>query len=229
MAGVRRTWDKDFYAQKARERLEYGDDYVDDKEGVPKVKKILKEEFKPAQEDELSKAFIKPREQKLELDEKVGKMEVINPLAEDGAKAGFWCEVCKCLMKDSASYLDHINGKKRNYNFLIFFRFLFNSFLLDQRALGYSMRVERADVEAVKERLAMLKRKMLNAGQEPAQRPSALEEVDKKIAEETELRELRKKRKIEEQQAKKSEITPMEGDDELQAVLGFNGFKSKKK
>jgi U4/U6.U5 tri-snRNP component SNU23 len=32
------------------------------------------------------------------------------PLNERG---GFYCEDCQCLLKDSSSYLDHINGKKR--------------------------------------------------------------------------------------------------------------------
>ncbi len=125
MAGVRRTWDKELYAQKARDRAEYGDDFVDkeDENTSSKPKKVLKEEFKSAGSDEeeaigTNKAFIKARDYKLELDHKAGKVEVINPLAEDGAKAGFWCEVCKCLLKDSTSYLDHLNGKKRKYSFL---------------------------------------------------------------------------------------------------------------
>lgn len=123
MAGIRRTWDKEYYAQKAKDREEFGDDFVDNLEkdsgaSSSTHKKALKEEFKPADSDEegpvgANKAFIKARDYKLELDHKAGKIEVINPLAEDSAKAGFWCEVCKCLCKDSSSYLDHINGKKR--------------------------------------------------------------------------------------------------------------------
>jgi hypothetical protein len=51
---------------------------------------------------------------------------VINPTTVEGAKApGFFCEVCMCLLKDSASYLDHINGKKRRFLFFcILFRII---------------------------------------------------------------------------------------------------------
>jgi U4/U6.U5 tri-snRNP component SNU23 len=121
MAGVRRTWDKEFYAQKARDRIEKGDEYVDEDDSkLNKAKKALKEEFKHADEGSSGptgsqRAFLKSRDYKIDLEEKIGKIEVINPSAEDGAKAGFWCEVCKCLLKDSASYLAHINGKKRKF------------------------------------------------------------------------------------------------------------------
>jgi len=119
----RRTWDKEQFAQKAKDRQEFGDDFVDGKEKGEdaKPKKASKEEFKAADEGASGpmgseRAFLKSRDYKLELDEKVGKVEIFNP-NEDASKAGFYCEVCKCLLKDSASYLDHINGKKRKFNY----------------------------------------------------------------------------------------------------------------
>lgn len=46
-------------------------------------------------------------------------------------QAGYYCNVCDCILRDSATYLDHINGKWH------------------QRALGMSMRVERSTAQDV--------------------------------------------------------------------------------
>lgn len=125
----RRTWDVEYYAQKAKERQENGDEFVDGvKPQDTKTNKRVREEFQSAEEGAegpmgSERAFLKARQHKLELDEKAGKIEIINPTAAEGNKAGFWCEVCSCLLKDSASYLSHINGKKRK--FLVFYLFLY--------------------------------------------------------------------------------------------------------
>lgn len=62
------------------------------------------------------RAYLKARQEKIDLESKAGKTQVVtNP--EDGA--GWWCDVCKCLLKDSVSYMDHINGKKRTAHMCI--------------------------------------------------------------------------------------------------------------
>jgi hypothetical protein len=48
-------------------------------------------------------------------------------------QAGYYCNVCDCVLRDSQTYLSHINGKYHN------------------RALGMSMKVERSTVEQVRQ------------------------------------------------------------------------------
>jgi U4/U6.U5 tri-snRNP component SNU23 len=55
-------------------------------------------------------------------------VSVAMPLSQ---QAGYYCNVCDCVLRDSQSYLDHINGKWHN------------------RALGMSMRVEKSTAEQV--------------------------------------------------------------------------------
>ena len=55
-------------------------------------------------------------------------------------QAGYYCNVCECILRDSSSYLDHINGKYHN------------------RALGMSMTVERSTAEDVKRKFEELKK-----------------------------------------------------------------------
>ena len=84
------------------------------------------------------------------IDELVGTSTVVADAPPAGAAVskngvGWHCAVCDCYLKDSTAYLDHINGKKH------------------QRALGYSMRVEKEEKGVVmaklKEMEALRKRK----------------------------------------------------------------------
>ena len=59
------------------------------------------------------RAFLKPHERIENVDALVGKTEVVSGLAGAHTGGGIWCKVCECLLKDSATYLNHINGKFR--------------------------------------------------------------------------------------------------------------------
>ena len=126
MAGIRRTWDKALYEQRAKDRLERGEDFTDTSKDakVNRAKQALREEFRAADSNASGpigseRAFLKARERKLGLEDRAGKVEIINPTDAEGQKAGFWCEVCSVLLKDSASYLAHVNGKKRMFDLVL--------------------------------------------------------------------------------------------------------------
>lgn len=55
---------------------------------------------------------MKRREGSLELEKNLGKTMVVQTTRGPGAP-GFFCEACNRTYKDSAGYLDHINGRAR--------------------------------------------------------------------------------------------------------------------
>mmetsp|Transcript_19456 Transcript_19456/g.28837 ORF Transcript_19456/g.28837 Transcript_19456/m.28837 type:complete len:265 (-) Transcript_19456:383-1177(-) len=186
-----------------------------------------KEEFQPATAgavgpEKSERAFVKARRNKVDIDSKIGSTEVIsadaaaaNDISEGVTKTGVgWhCKVCDCFLKDSHTYLDHINGRKH------------------QRNLGYSMRVERSTKEQVNERL-----KQLLVDQQQQQKSSSIPEdllmgasdmIKKKDTDLKRQKEERIKRRKERKEAAKRQE---EDDDEPQidpamaAMMGFSGF-----
>ena len=157
------------------------------------------------------RAFLKARQEKVDLESKAGTTTVVNPSEEGGAlKAGYFCDVCACLLKDSTSYLDHINGKKH------------------QRALGFSMRTERADVTSVKNRLQQLKDQIAAATSAGPKAP-AIEEYEARMVVQASEEDIRRRRKKEDLAARKREQEEREMehmDPEMAEMMGFGGFKS---
>lgn len=78
------------------------------RQGLPPIK---------PKEDELDqpKELLKMREGKLQLDANLGKTQVVMAGAsgEASRQPGFYCKACDIVCKDSAGYLDHLNGRKR--------------------------------------------------------------------------------------------------------------------
>ena len=178
----------------------------------------------------------------MDLESKLGSTEIIDPAAASATKSnllddttttgltpssgvskcsdgvGWHCRVCDCFLKDSLTYLDHINGRKH------------------QRYLGYSMRVEKSttdEVSGVLSGLASKKRErekssgsMLIGGSAVASEAVDFEDVVRKKDEEALRRKAERARRREER--KRKERGELNGNDSVQlqqAVL--NGTTNK--
>eukprot|EP00123_Amoebidium_parasiticum_P014696 comp22603_c0_seq1/m.34675 comp22603_c0_seq1/g.34675 ORF comp22603_c0_seq1/g.34675 comp22603_c0_seq1/m.34675 type:complete len:200 (-) comp22603_c0_seq1:129-728(-) len=185
----RRKWDKDEFEELARKRRLEEEEA--EKESQRERKRIVKREL------------LKQREYKVDLDSKLGKVQVITKDTALAQSGGYYCNVCDCVVKDSTNFLDHINGKKH------------------QRNLGMSMRVERSTVDQVKSRLSMLKKK-----QEEEERAEEFDfEARLEAAKEAERK--KKKAKKEKEKEEPQEMTAEE--EEMARMMGFSGFSSKNK
>ena len=235
----RRKWDKATYEAKAiaRAKVETSGAVnkgpVRQKVGDKRPLDSEREEFIPASADaagpeKSERAFLKARRQKVDIESKIGSTEIVSAEAatttstggiSDGVTktgVGWHCKVCDCFLKDSHTYLDHINGRKH------------------QRNLGYSMRIERSTKEQVEERIQELIKKQ-NAQENPIEAVTAAEIVKAKDEELLQRKEERKKRR--EERKKKVEDQTDDGEDEeepqmdpeMAAMMGFSGFGSTKK
>ncbi|KAL6142541.1 hypothetical protein ACLB2K_060821 [Fragaria x ananassa] len=188
----RRKFDLEEYAEKARERERK------EEEGARKSKS----KGPPVQRKPL-----KHRDYEVDLESRLGKTQVVTPIAPLSQQAGYFCSVCECVVKDSANYLDHINGKKH------------------QRALGMSMRVERASLEQVQSRFEKLKKRKTDM-------PFTEQDLDERILKLQQEEEERKRQRREKKKEKKKEKVDeeeIEIDPDVAAMMGFGGFGSSKK
>jgi len=205
---------------------------------------ILEEEFTPAISGaagphKSKRAFLKARRNKVDLESKVGSTEIVSAEAvattstaattEEGSESGavsikdgitktgvgWHCKVCDCFLKDSLTYLDHINGRKH------------------QRNLGYSMRVEKSSKGQVLAKMKELEKKQ----EEEASINPALaaqqtnyedivkakdDEALQRKAERARKREERKKRLQQEAAEEEAEAGGLDPD--MAAMMGFSGF-----
>ena len=231
---TRRTWDKETYEKKAKARAEAEENGATKRKlpnETPPEEEEQKEEFQPALKGSAGpegsdRAFLKARQSKVDLESKVGTTEMVS--AESAATAaasdgvvktgvGWHCKVCDCFLKDSHTYLDHINGRKH------------------QRKLGFSMRVERSTKSQLQDRLKHLV-------QEQKKKPDEEEEVDFDVmvqAKDEALQKQREERRRQRKERKKQlaeqksappdeeadEEVEVEGiDPDMAAMMGFSGF-----
>ncbi|KAG1669333.1 hypothetical protein FOA52_014895 [Chlamydomonas sp. UWO 241] len=211
---ARRTWDKDEYREKAEEReakekkdTEGQDDDKEDKWAARKRRRVERDPLHQGQI--VARSELKSRDFQIDLASRLNKTQVVGANAALNQQGGYFCNVCDCVLKDSITYLDHINGKWHN------------------RALGMTMRVEKSTVDQVKRKLEEVKAKK----SEPNPDDYLPDGVDRRILEaqereEREREERKAAKKEKKQREKDAEVAAAaEGmDPEMMAMMGFGGF-----
>jgi len=171
---ARRVFDRDAYAAKARES-----DAKAREEGKLRAEAAAAgKKFRRAQTPPDVLNETEARRARLDVSAQVGKISLVPAGAGVGRRgkgAGFYCEVCDITLKDSISYIDHLNEK---------------SHLI---AAGESGQVRASTVDEVRERLRWLKRKEREAKKDVVVDLDARLELNRE-REEQERAEKRRKR-----------------------------------
>jgi len=124
----RKKWDKDEYAERAkqkdteeRERMQENEERMKQGKSTVIGNCLANNDFLGKRPRKGTKKYLpKPtelmqaREAPLELDKNLGKSMVVqNPGGRGPGQPGFYCETCNRTYKDSVGYLDHINSRAR--------------------------------------------------------------------------------------------------------------------
>ncbi|CAG8553444.1 1914_t:CDS:10 [Ambispora leptoticha] len=201
----RRTWDKQEYEQRARDRARREQQLEEEEER--KRKGLKPKPADDALDEEGPRDLLTARTEKVVLDANLNKTQVVQSTSIASKQPGYYCKVCDCVVKDSVNYLDHINGKKH------------------QRALGRTMKVERSTLEQVQARLARIKKQK----EEKPQEYDFEARVEQMRQQEEEEKRKRKEKKKAKKAKEKNVATDNEGeglDPEMAKLMGIRNDKS---
>ncbi|KAJ2721087.1 U4/U6.U5 snRNP associated protein [Coemansia sp. Benny D115] len=216
----RRNWDTAAYEQKAKDRQKQAKQQEENDE---RRRKGLKPLHTQQPTSFAEKELLKARTHAMDLEAMVGKTQVVQVTSAASGQAGFYCKVCDVTVKDSLTYLDHINGKNH------------------QRMLNRSMKVATETVEDVLKKLKSLrdakKRKEKMEG-------TTYDFYGQVRMQQQKNKEAKARRKEAHKASKDKQRKTTEGDmpdtvdhgsqdtgvdDEMSAMMGFGSFGSSKK
>lgn len=196
---VRRTWDLSEYEAKAAEKNRAEEEA--EAEADAKRRNVHRK-----QQAVVVRAPLKHRSQEVQLESRLGKHSVISTSTPLSARGGYYCPVCECLLKDSLTFLDHINGKKH------------------QKALGMTLRAERSTLGQVQSKFQEARRKA-----EEQAHGSELEQRLARFQEEVEHGKRARKDARRDEEARKAEAELRALAAEAQFDMGATTSESRKR
>lgn len=218
----RKKYDREEYAQKARER-----EAKEREEGKARYEAKLegKKYYAPLTGDE---TLTEARTQRLNVSSNVGKIMLMPAGAATGKRgrgAGFYCADCDLTFKDSLQWVEHENSMQH------------------LRAIGQTGEVKRASADDVRARIdrvwALLEQERIGDVKTLGERLEVRKEEEERIREErrvkrAEVAQRRKEEREKEVQVKKEygDDVRVEGEhdeDDMMASMGIVGFGSSKK
>ncbi|GAA5832588.1 hypothetical protein JCM3766R1_004255 [Sporobolomyces carnicolor] len=206
----RKEWNQEEYEEKARQKDKEAHEYALQVEEYAKKGRKPPPRKKPGDDIPKPTAALQAREQPLELSKNLNKTIIVDVGGSSGGQKGpgFYCDVCKRTCKDSARYLDHINGRSH------------------LRRLGQTTKVKRTTLDDVRQKIAELREKTAQQSEKKAYDfAQRIKEIKQQENEEREQQKAAKRRKKEEdklaQVAKEQEGV----DKGMMDMMGFAGFK----
>ncbi|KAJ1826222.1 U4/U6.U5 snRNP associated protein [Coemansia sp. RSA 2708] len=206
----RKQWDAAAYAQKAHDREQQQQLDEANEERRHKGLKPRTAAPKPAPPRDLLEA----RKTSVNLDKMVGTSQIVQASAAAAGQPGFYCKDCDVTVKDSLSFLDHINGKKH------------------QRLLNRKMQVPTETLDDVLKKLdqmrADLRRRERQSGTEYDFYAQVRKQQQLDIEARIRRRDAKKKSKLKRADAKNALDRASGVPDEMAAMMGFSSFGSSK-
>ncbi|EUD64906.1 hypothetical protein C922_04750 [Plasmodium inui San Antonio 1] len=193
----RKVWDKDYYKKKAEEKTTNEEDEL-----ILKLLPELKQRTVPSPPPPSERKLLEGRKEVLSLEKNLGKVQIVTEKTIKQEQGGYYCKICDCVLKDSQTYLDHINGKNHN------------------RMLGYSMKVKRVALSDVVNKLNVLrdaKRKKSQQDKVPVDADPE-RSVKKRLLDWQQMEDMKAERRKEKKLLKKLEKQRRAGQEEAGAL-----------
>ncbi|KAJ1647812.1 U4/U6.U5 snRNP associated protein [Coemansia erecta] len=217
----RRNWDTESYEKKARDREQQ---LRIEEEDERRRRKGLKSLARQPADAAKPREMLQARKQTVDLEGMVGKVQVVQASSAASGQPGFYCSVCDVTVKDSLTYLDHINGKNH------------------QRMLNRGMKVASETVDDVLAKLESLRRirkqrlKQSSADydfHEQVKRQELLKEEKRQRRKRAQAQKKKKrqqhKSKADDGEEIDTETGSIDDNDDMLAAMGFSSFGASKR